>query len=203
MVYNNLFLILRQPFCPGWKLLPWAWAGSFRQVRSLGTLTQQPSLLALVLQQWVLLDQELESERCLEVSSLAMPGMLFKKKRKSGNEWLENYLLLHNGVPVKFLVLMTCFCVVISSIFVQACILSIMCNACSVIWFIICLSGICYCHIEILHWNNSFSPTPSWDLPCLKPWDSSVWWWHFLSCLPCKSAHPSFYLGIRNMVCRS
>lgn len=33
--------------------------------------------------------------------------------------------------------------------------------------------------------SSSFSPMPSWALPCLRPWVSSVWWWHSLSSLPC------------------
>lgn len=37
-------------------------------------------------------------------------------------------------------------------------------------------------------WSSSCSHMPSWDLPCLKLWDSSVWWLLSLSCLLCKTA---------------
>lgn len=36
-------------------------------------------------------------------------------------------------------------------------------------------------------WSSSCSHMPSWDLPCLKPWDCSVWWLLSLSCLLCKT----------------
>lgn len=37
-------------------------------------------------------------------------------------------------------------------------------------------------------WSSSCSHMLSWDLPCLKPWDCSVWWLLSLSCLLCKTA---------------
>lgn len=35
-------------------------------------------------------------------------------------------------------------------------------------------------------WSSSCSLTPSWALLCLKLWVFSVWWLHFLFCLPCE-----------------
>lgn len=37
-------------------------------------------------------------------------------------------------------------------------------------------------------WSSSCSHMPFWDLPCLKPWDCSVWWLLSLSCLLCKTS---------------
>lgn len=37
-------------------------------------------------------------------------------------------------------------------------------------------------------WSSSCSHMLSWVLPCLKPWDCSVWWLLSLSCLLCKTA---------------
>lgn len=37
-------------------------------------------------------------------------------------------------------------------------------------------------------WSSSCSHMLSWVLPCLKPWDCSVWWLLSLFCLLCKTA---------------
>lgn len=37
-------------------------------------------------------------------------------------------------------------------------------------------------------WSSSCSHMPFWALPCLKPWDCSVWWLLSLSCLLCKTS---------------
>lgn len=41
---------------------------------------------------------------------------------------------------------------------------------------------------ETLAWKDSCSLLPSWDLPCLRPWGSSVWWWPSCCCLLSKLA---------------
>lgn len=47
----------------------------------------------------------------------------------------------------------------------------------------------CFYSVAGTHlWSNSCFHMPFWDLPCLKPWDCSVWWLLSLSCLLCKTS---------------
>lgn len=49
--------------------------------------------------------------------------------------------------------------------------------------------------------NSSFSPTPSWALPSLRPWGSSASWWPSSSSSPCDRTGDSDGDGASTLLC--